>query len=107
MATTKQPKWDKQENTPIILADPDGPNKNPSLTEPIRVGERATGTIGGVEITVLLTEILSSTNAKGRIIRILDGHNDLDVTGDLSIGDTVSINRHDMFSLEIEIADTP
>ena len=104
---TKQPKWDKQENAPIILADPDGPNKNPSLREPLSVGQQATGTIGGVEVAVLLTEILSPTTAKGRIVRILDGHDDLDFTGDLSIGDTVSINRNDMYSLDIDIPDSP
>jgi hypothetical protein len=107
MAATKQPKWDKQENTPIILADPDGPNRNPSFTEPLSVGQLATGIIGGLEIDVLLTGILSTTNAKGKIIRILDGHNDLNFTGDLSIGDTVSIDRDDMYSLDIDIENTP
>jgi hypothetical protein len=107
MAAIKQPKWDKQENTPIILADPDGPNKSPSFTEPLSVGQLATGIIGGLEIDVLLTEILSPTSAKGRIIRILDGHNDLNFTGDLSIGDTVSIDRDDMYSLDIDIENTP
>lgn len=107
MATTKQPKWDKQENTPIIFADPNGPNKNPSFTEPLCVGQLTTGIVGGIEIDVLLTEIVSPTNAKGRIIRILDGHNDLDFTGGLSIGDTVSIGRDDMYSLDIDIENTP
>lgn len=107
MATTNRPKWDKQENMPIILADPDGPNKNPSLAEPLRVGQRATGIIGGVEVSVLLTEILSPTGARGRIVRIIDGRNDLDFTGDLSIGDTVFINRDNMYSLEIDVEDIP
>jgi hypothetical protein len=107
MAATKQPKWDKQENAPIIFADPDGPNKNPSFTEPLNVGQLATGMIGGVEIDVLLTEILSPATAKGRIIRIIDGRNELDSTGDLSVGDTVSLDRDDMYSLDIDIEDTP
>ena len=56
--TVKQPKWDKQESAPIILTNPDGPNRNPSLAEPLSVGQTAVGTIGGVEIAVLLTDIL-------------------------------------------------
>jgi hypothetical protein len=107
MTNTKRPKWDRQENMPIILAYPDGPNKNPSLAEPLGVGQRATGMISGAEISVLLTELLSFTNAKGRIVRIQYGHNDLDSIGDLSIGDTVLINRNDMYTLEIDIENAP
>jgi hypothetical protein len=103
MGTLKQPKWDKQEGAPIIVADPDGPNKNPSFTEPLGVGQQALGTIGGVEIAVLLTNILTDTKAQGEVIHILDGQNDLDSLGDLSIGDTVIIKREDMYSLYVDI----
>jgi hypothetical protein len=102
MKTVKQPKWDRQEGPPIILTNPDGPNKNPSLTEPLKIGQEAAGTIGGVEISVRLTDILTFTQAQGEIIRILDGHVDRDVLGDLSLGDTVLIKRQDMHSLEID-----
>ena len=104
---TKQPEWDKQENGPIIFADPNGSHRSPSLAEPLTAGQQATGTIGGLEIVVLLTEILSPTNAKGKIIRILDGFIDLDSIGDLTIDDSVLISRDDMYSLEIDVADTP
>jgi hypothetical protein len=106
MKTVKQPTWDKQEGTPIIMANPDGPNKNPSLAEPLSVGQRAIGTIGGVEIVVQLTDILTTTNAQGKIILIVDGRNDRDSLGDLSIGDTVLIKRADMYSLDVD-TDTP
>ena len=102
MKTVKQPKWDRQEGAPIIMDSPDGPNRNPSLAEPLRVGQRAIGTIGGVEIAVLLTDILTTTSAQAEIISILDGQNDRDVLDDLSIGDTVLIKRADMYSLDID-----
>jgi hypothetical protein len=102
MKPVKQPKWDKQEGTPIIQSNPDGANRNPSFTTPLRVGQLATGTIGGAEIAVVLTDILTTTNAQGEIIRILDGQNDRDFVGDLSIGDTVLIKSTDMYSLEVD-----
>ena len=102
MKPVKQPKWDKQEGTPIFQSNPDGANRNPSFTTPLRVGQLATGTIGGAEIAVVLTDILTTTNAQGEIIRILDGQNDRDFVGDLSIGDTVLIKSTDMYSLEVD-----
>jgi hypothetical protein len=102
MKTVKQPAWDRQESTPIILAGPDDPNRNPSLKEPLRVGQRATGTVGGVEIVVVLTDILAATNAQGEIISILDGQDDREFLGDLSIGDTVLIKWENVYSLEID-----
>jgi hypothetical protein len=51
---------------------------------------------------VVLTDILTTTNAQGEIIRILDGQNDRDFVGDLSIGDTVLIKSTDMYSLEVD-----
>jgi hypothetical protein len=102
MKTVKEPKWDKQGGTPIILSNPDGPNRYPSFTTPLRVGQVATGTIGGVEIAVTLTDILTTMKAQGEIIRILDGQNDRDSLGDLSIGDTVLIKLTDMYSLEVD-----
>lgn len=102
MKTVKQPKWDRQEGMPIILTNPDGQDKTPSLAEPLMAGQEAIGTIGGVEIAVLLTDVLSSTKAQGEIVRILDGRNDLDRLGDLSIGDIVLIRREDMFSLDVD-----
>jgi len=104
---TKQPKWDRQEGAPIILADPNGPNKSPSLTEPLRAGQQATGTISGVEIMVLLTEVVSATAAKGRIVGIADGFTDRETMGDLSIGDIVLITRDDMYSLDVDVPDVP
>jgi hypothetical protein len=104
METAKQPHWDKQEGVPIILARPDSPNRTPSFTEPLQVGQRATGTVGGVEIVVSLTNILTATKAHGEIINITDGQNDRDSLGDLSIGDTVLIRRGDMYSLEVDVA---
>lgn len=101
MKTVKQPKWDKQESAPIILTDPDGPNRNPSLAEPLSVGQTAVGTIGGVEIAVLLTDILTTTSVQGEILEILDGQIDQDSLGDLSKGDTVLIKRENMYSIEI------
>ena len=104
---TKQPKWDKQEGAPIIMADPKGPNKSPSLTEPLRAGQQAVGTISGVEIVVLLTEVVSPTTGKGRIVGIMDGFTDRDTLGDLSTGDIVLIDRDDMYSLDIDVAELP
>ncbi len=102
MGTVKQPKWDKQEGAPVILTNPEGQDKNPSLTEPLRAGQEAIGTIGGVEIAVLLTDILTSTKAQGEIVRILDGRDDLDRLGELSMGDIVLIRREDMYSLDVD-----
>lgn len=106
MKTVKQPTWDKQESTPIILTNPDGSNRNPSFQEPLSAGQRVTGTIGGVEVTVLLTDILSSTSAQGEIIGILDGQDDRGSLGDLLIGDIVFIKRENMYSIEVD-TDTP
>ncbi len=103
MKTVKQPKWDKQGGAPIILANPEGPNKNPSFLEPLRAGQEATGTIGGVEIAVLLTDILTTTKAQGEIVRMLDGPHDIDRLGDLSVGDIVLIGRDEMYSLYIDM----
>ncbi len=102
MKTVKQPKWDKQEGAPIILADPDGPNKNPPFNEPLRVGQRATGTIDGVEVVVLLTDILTTVKAQGQVIGIFDGQNERDAIGDLCLGDIVFIERKDIYSLDID-----
>lgn len=102
MKTAKQPKWDKQDGPPIVLANPAGPNKSPSLTEPLAAGQEAIGTIGGVEVVVTLTNIIAPTQAQGEITQILDGLVDLDVLGELSVGDTVLIRREDMFSLNID-----
>lgn len=102
MKTAKQPKWDKQDGPPIVLANPAGPNKSPSLTEPLKPGQEAVGTIGGVEVVVLLKDILTPTQAQGEITQTLDGFVDLDVLGDLSVGDTVFIRREDMYSLNID-----
>ena len=106
MKTVKEPKWDKQEGAPMILTNPDGPNRYPSLAEPLRVGQQAIGTIGGVEIAVRLTDILTTTKAQGEIVEIIDGQDDRDSLGELSIGDTVTINRGDMYCLEVD-TDTP
>jgi len=106
MKTVKMPNWDKQEGAPIILCNPQGPNKNPSFNEPLRVGHIATGTIGGVEIVVSLTDIISAVKAQGEIIGILDGQNERDSLGDLSVGDIVFIERKDMYSLDIDAGDT-
>jgi hypothetical protein len=103
MKTVKQPKWDRQEGAPIIVANPEGPNRNPSLTEPLSVGQRAIGTVGGVEIEVLLTDILTTTTAQAEIIGIVDGRDDRDSLGDLSIGDAVLIKRADMYSLDVDV----
>jgi hypothetical protein len=105
MKTVKQPAWDRQEGAPIILTNPDGTNRNPSLAEPLGAGQQATGTIGGVEITVLLRDILTATRAEGEIIRILDGQDDRDFLDDLSIGDIVLIRRQDMYSLDVDTGD--
>lgn len=102
MASVKQPKWDKQEGPPLIIANPSGPNRNPSLVEPLKVGQQAIGTIGGVEIAVVLKDILTPTKACGEIVAIMDGMKDLDSLGDLSVGDSVLITRQDMYSLEID-----
>lgn len=102
MTSVKQPHWDKQDGLPIIIANPTGPNKNPSLTEPLRVGQEATATIQGIEVVVVLTDVLTPTRAHGEIVRILDGYVDRETFGDLSIGDTVLIRREDMFSLNID-----
>jgi hypothetical protein len=107
MKTVKRPKWDRQEGAPVILANPDGPNINPSFSEPLCSGQRAIGTIGGVEIAVLLTDILTTTSAQGEIISILDGQNDRNYLDDLSMGDTVLIRRADMYSLEIDTGRIP
>ncbi len=102
MGTVKQPEWDKQEGAPIILTNPEGQNRNPSLLEALTAGQEAIGTIGGVEIAVLLTEILTPTKAQGEIVRILDGRDDLERLGELSIGDIVLIRREDMYSLDVD-----
>lgn len=102
MKTAKQPKWDKQEGPPIVIANPAGPNRNPSFTEPLREGQEAIGTIGGVEIVVTLTLVISPTQGQGEITQILDGMAELDALGDLSVGDTVLIKREDMYSLNID-----
>ena len=57
----------------------------------------------GVEIVVALTRILTATSAEGDIIGILDGRNERESFGDLSMGDTILIRRDDMYSLEIDI----
>lgn len=102
MKTAKQPKWDKQDGPPIVLANPAGPNKSPSLTEPLMAGQEAIGTIGGVEIVVMLTDIVTPTQAQGEITQIMDGLVELDALNDLSVGDTVLIRREDMYSLNID-----
>ena len=102
MKTAKQPKWDRQEGPPIVIANPDGPNKNPSFTEPLRVGQEAIGTIGGVEVVVMLTDIVTPTQAQGEITQIMDGLVELDALGDVSVGDAVLIKREEMFSLNID-----
>ena len=107
MKTVKQPKWDKQDEGPTILVSPDGSNKDASITEPLKVGHRAAGTIGGVEITVRLLNLRSSTIAEAEIIRIRDEQDDREILGDLSIGDTVLIKREDMRWLDIDIAEVP
>lgn len=106
MKTAKQPKWDKQEGPPIVIANPAGPNRNPSFTEPLKVGQEAIGTIGGIEVVITLTDIIAPTQAQGEITQILDGLAELDAIGDLSVGDTVLIRREDMYSLNID-ADLP
>jgi hypothetical protein len=98
----KQPKWDRQEGPPIVVSNPDGPNSNPSLTEPLKVGQEAIGTIGGVEIVVMLSEIITPTQAKGEITQILNGLVEMETLGDLSLGDTVLIKRDEMYSLNID-----
>lgn len=105
MKTVKEPIWDKQEGMPIVLTDPDGPGRTPSLSVPLEVGYIATGTVGGVEIAVKLTEILTSSKAKGEVIDIFDGITDLDSLGDLAKGDLVLIGRQDMYSIEIDAPD--
>ena len=102
MKTVKQPKWDKQEGSPIIFANPDGPNRNPSLTEPLRVGQQAIGTIGGVEVVVVLKDMLTPTKAQGEIVSIMDGMEERVSLGDLSVGDSVFITRQDMYSLDVD-----
>lgn len=102
MKAAKEPRWDRQDGPPMVIADPRGPNSNPSLAEPLRVGQEATATIGGVEIVVVLTDILTPTKAHGEIVRILDGPVDKESLGELSIGDIVLIRREDMYSLNID-----
>jgi len=106
MATTKQPNWDKREGSLIIMANPDGPNKNAPLTVPLKTGQRAMGTIGGVEVTVLLTEIVTPTTAEATIIRIWNGTEDIDDLGDISLGNNVMISRDNIKRLDID-ANTP
>ena len=101
MNTVKKPKWDKQDDSPIIIANPEGTNKNPSFTEPLRAGQEAIGTIGGVEIAVMLTDIITTTSAYGKIVAIIDGQQDRNTLGDLSVGDSVFIRREDIYSLDI------
>ena len=100
---TKQPNWDKQENLLIILVSPDGANKNASITTPLKVGQLAVGTIGGIDVTVQLKELVTATNAKATIIRIFDGQKDVDSIGDLSMYDSVFIRREDMKSLDVDV----
>jgi hypothetical protein len=40
-----------------------GPNRNPSLMEPLKERQEAIGTISGLEIAVVLTEIPAPTKA--------------------------------------------
>ncbi len=102
MKTVKQPKWDRQDGAPVILTGPDSLNKNPSFTEPLRAGQQAIGTIGGIEVAVLLTEIMTTASAQGEIVGIVDGQTNRDSLGDLSVGDTVLIKRSDMYSLDVD-----
>ncbi|HNZ59737.1 MAG TPA: hypothetical protein PLT06_05705, partial [Syntrophorhabdaceae bacterium] len=76
--------------------------KNPSFNEPLRVGQRATGTVDGVEVVVLLSDILTTVKAQGEIVGIFDGQNEKDVFDGLRIGDVVFIERKDMYSLDID-----
>jgi hypothetical protein len=106
MATIKQPHWDKREGSLIIMVDPDGPNSKATFTEPLKLGQRATGTIGGVEVTVLLTEIISHTTAHARIVRIWNGTEDLDSLGDIFLEDSVVISHDNVKRLDVD-ANTP
>lgn len=97
----KKPTWDKQEGAPLIISDPQGENPNPSFAEALMAGQIATGMIGGIEIVMQLTEILSGTSANAQIVQIIDGTEDRTSAADLHPGDTVFITRADMYSIEV------
>jgi hypothetical protein len=99
--TKKRLEWDVQEKQ-LIMANPDGPNKNASLTEPFRIGQRATGTIGGAAITVLLTKIITPTSAEAKVIRIWNGDKEMGSLGDLYIANIVMLSRENVRWLDID-----
>ena len=98
MKDVKHPKWDEQVQNKRILFCPDGPSRNASPEQPLEVGNQSLGTIGGVEIGLRLVPILSPDSAEAEIIIIQDG---AETTGDLHIGDVVSIKRDEMKWLDV------
>jgi len=51
---------------------------------------------------VRLTDILTTTKAQGEVVEIIDGQDERDSLGELSIGDSVVINRGDMYCLYVD-----
>lgn len=102
MAAIKKPDWYKRDGPPIILFDPEGQHREAMFTEPLKVGQRATGIIGGIEVTVLLTEIVTYTRAHGRVIRIKNRDEDLVSFEDISLQDIVVITRDDIKCLDVD-----
>jgi len=103
MTKAKHPPWDKQDGAPIILANPAGPNATPSFSEPLKRGQEAIGMIGGIEVVVVLADVLTATSAEGEIVEILDGFQDRQSLGELAVGDRVFIRREDMYSLNVDV----
>jgi hypothetical protein len=60
------------------------------------------GTVGGVEVTVLLTEIVTPTTAEAMITRIRRGTEDIDNIGDISLGESVMISRDNITRLDVD-----
>jgi len=105
MKIVKKPKWDKQDPSRLqVLHSPDGPSKNAAITDPLRAGHRPVGTIGGVEIEIKLTNIISATEAEGVIIRIGPPYLNRENLEDLCLDDIVFIRRRDMSSIDVEIS---
>lgn len=107
MKPVKHPVWDKQQHDTLIMVSPDSSQHSATSGEPLAVGQQAWAAIGGVEVKVLLTNLLTPTEAEARIIRIRkDKGEDQETLGDLSIDDTVLIARKDIRWLDIDVANS-
>lgn len=102
MKTVKHPKWDKQNPDKRIMFDPDGSSNKTSLNEPFKVNQRIISSINGNEITMQITNLLNDNKFEAKIIRIIDGSDDVEEMNDLLLDDFVLIKEDEIKRRDIE-----